>query len=194
MSTILQSATLPPIDFIVANIINDLDEFEFPLIIVFDDFHFIENDGILELIVEPAALSAPTDPPCDHHAEDPNLPWSRCGHGIEWRTCAWSSCASPKKKRPVSYSAHWAICRRVDVERLASRTEGRCGLRLAALTVHESSTRTAGSVQAGMADDGLVMDYLAAEVLAQAGPDMRDLQRGTALCDRLCVEPVSLAG
>ncbi|MEZ4580300.1 MAG: hypothetical protein R3A10_01370 [Caldilineaceae bacterium] len=42
LAHILQSATLPPPDFIAANLINDLDEIETPLIIVLDDFHFIE--------------------------------------------------------------------------------------------------------------------------------------------------------
>ncbi|MEZ4558012.1 MAG: hypothetical protein R2854_16510 [Caldilineaceae bacterium] len=49
LANILQSATLPPPDFIAANLINDLDEIETPLIIVLDDFHFIEHADTLRL-------------------------------------------------------------------------------------------------------------------------------------------------
>ncbi|MEZ4715302.1 MAG: hypothetical protein R2851_04335 [Caldilineaceae bacterium] len=56
LAHILQSATLPPPDFIAANLINDLDEIETPLIIVLDDFHFIEHADTLRLTASLAAI------------------------------------------------------------------------------------------------------------------------------------------
>ena len=191
LSNSLQGATLPPTDFIAANLINDLDEIETPFIIVLDDFHFIENAETLQLTTSLLQYL-----PHQIHVvmitrKDPALPLVQMRARQELVEIRMEQLRFTEAEgEKFLQHALGAQSSTVSAARLTSKTEGwPVGLRLATLAIQRAARQSAPAAPTDAADaagNGLVMNYLIAEVLAKAEPSMRAFMLRTSLCERLC--------
>ncbi len=187
---VLQSANLPPIPYIAANLVNDLESITEDVTIVFDDFHYIETSAVCDLLHELVRylpkhihllLTARHDPP---------LPLARmrarhelCEIRME-HLCFTEEEASRFLQQTLGDAAS------ADLVRLfRQKTEGwPVGMRLAALFVEESGDSAQAIARFGATSGGLVVDYLIAEVLEQVSPSLSSFMLRTSICDRLCAD------
>jgi LuxR family maltose regulon positive regulatory protein len=182
---LLQAAPNPSLDFVVADLINEIATSPTQVILVLDDFHAIENPAIhrtIEFLVahQPSQL---------HLAiltrEDPPLPLAQLrakGQMVELRG------------RDLQFSREEAaelLLRRAKlslspggVEALQGRTEGWvAGLQMAALSL-QHITDPESFIAAFAGDHRHVADYLISEVLERQSPEIRDFLMRTAVVDR----------
>ena len=188
LANILQSATLPPPDYIAANLINDLDEINTPLIIVLDDFHFIEHADTLRLTASLLRY-------LPHHIHlimitrsDPALPLVQMRARQELAEIRMQQLRFTEAEGETFLKQTLGeLAPTVNVSPLTTKTEGwPVGLRLVTLAIQRAGVQSERAASPDSAGDGLVMSYLIAEVLAKAEPGMRTFMLRTAVCDRLC--------
>jgi LuxR family maltose regulon positive regulatory protein len=48
----VNASTLPPVSALAGSLINELDRIEQPFILVLDDFHFIKDESVLDLVTQ----------------------------------------------------------------------------------------------------------------------------------------------
>ena len=182
----LLASSPPPMEAVLATLLNDLDRLPTDLVLVLDDYHLVETPdvhGAMTFLLE--------HPPRQLHVvlatrADPPLPITQMrvrGQLAEVR-------AADLRFTPAEAAAYLNGTMALgltdgDVAALEARTEGWiAALQLAALTLQGRDD--ASAFIAGFAgDDRYIVDYLAEEVLARQPAEIRDFLLQTAILERL---------
>ena len=182
----LQSPQPPPIESILAALLNEIDTVADDLVLVLDDYHVIDArpvDDALAFLLEHL-------PPRMHLVivtrEDPRLPLARLrGRGqlaelrvADLRFTASEAAEFLKGAMGLNLSVE-------DVAALETRTEGWiAGLQLAALSMRGRED-VPGFIRAFAGDNRYVVDYLVEEVLQKQPERVRSFLLQTSILDRL---------
>lgn len=183
----LQAPSPPPSETTVSQLINDVAAWPKPIVLVLDDYHFIDTP-IIHQAVEYLVAHLPA-----HWRlvittrSDPPLPLARLrarGQLLEVRAA--------DLRFTFDETAHFLNHNMglnlapADVAALAARTEGWiAGLQLVALSVQGRSDQ-AEFVRAFTGSHAYIVDYLIDEVLEQQPPDAQEFLLSTSILDRLC--------
>jgi LuxR family transcriptional regulator, maltose regulon positive regulatory protein len=186
----LQSSQLPPMEWMLTNLINDIAAAPTDFILVLDDYHVIDSkpvDEILTFLLERL-------PPQLHLVmitrEDPDLPLARLRargqlnelRAADLRFSLAEAAGFLDQMMGLDLSAE-------DIAALETRTEGWiAGLKLAALALRAISGQkaTASFITSFTGTHYFVMDYLIEEVLQQQTERVQTFLLQTAILDRLC--------
>ncbi len=183
--SLLQSAQ-PPIEAVLATLLNDLHAIAKDVVLVLDDYHVIEardiQDGVAFLLEHL--------PPHVHlviaSRADPALPLARLrarGELVEIRA-ADLRFAADEAAAYLNGAMGLALTAR-DVAVLEGRTEGWiAALQLAALSM-QGREDIAGFIAGFAGDDRYIVDYLAEEVLQRQPEDVQRFLLQTSILDRL---------
>ena len=183
--SLLQS-TQPPIEAVLATLLNDLDAIGNEVVLVLDDFHLIDardvQDGMAFLLEHL--------PPRTHLViagrADPALPLARLrGRGELVEIRAAELRFTPDEAAAYLNEVMDLALTAQDVAALEGRTEGWiAALQLAALSLR--GREDVASFIAGFAgDDRYIVDYLAEEVLNRQSDDVQHFLLQTSILDRL---------
>ncbi len=183
----LNSPELPPVTVLSHSLINELDQIEKEFILVLDDYHFIREKAVHELIAKLLK-----HPPAPMHLvlvtrRDPALPLTSLrsqGQMTEIRTQDLRF--SLKDSRAFLEKIMGISLDKATVAVLEKKTEGWVtGLRLAALTLRNQSD--ADRILKNLPEDSrYVVDYILSEVLSQQSPAMQEYLLETAILNRFC--------
>ncbi|MEA3231178.1 MAG: transcriptional regulator, partial [Thermodesulfobacteriota bacterium] len=183
----LNVAEVPPVSVLASSLINELDQVEKTFILVLDDYHFVRQNAVHELLSE--LLKHPTGPMHLVLAtrRDPPLPLAtlRARSRMteirvqELRFSVAESAAFLQKVTGRSVDDTIAAV-------LEEKTEGWVtGLRLAALSLRYRSNMD--RILAQLPENNrYVMDYIVAEVLSQQPSAIQEYLLATAILDRFC--------
>jgi len=183
----LAAPQLPPLESLLASLINDLSGLTWPIILVLDDYHFIETEAIhnsltffLDHLPVQLCLVITT-------RVNPPLALSR----LRGRAQLTEARTADLRFSTEEAGAFLNIANNLnlpeeDIASLENRTEGWIvGLQLAALSLRLQADRRA-FVAAFAGDDHYVADYLLEEVLQHQSPEMQTFLIQTSILDRLC--------
>jgi LuxR family maltose regulon positive regulatory protein len=175
---------------LLTSLINDLTEWQKPLLLVLDDYHFVQSPEIHQAI----AFWLDHSPPECHllitSREEPPLPlarWRVRGQLVEigFEELRFSHEEADKFLHDVMGLNLTSEA----VDQLEDRTEGWvAGLQLAALSLRKSAQSQEGFAKKIEGSWGLhryVVDYLAEEVMRQQPEHIRNFLHQTAVLDRL---------
>ena len=184
--SMLQSPQKPPIEAILASLINEFAEFTDKFIFVLDDYHLIEaqpiNDALIFLLEHL--------PPQIHLViatrEDPHLPLARLRSQdkltelrvTDLRFISFEAAEFLNQMMDLDLSAD-------DIAALETRTDGWiAGLQLAAISLQGFEDATS-FIKSFTGSHRLVLDYLIEEVLEQQPENIQTFLFQTAVLDRL---------
>lgn len=183
---LLQSAPPPPLQTILATLINDMSTLTAPLLLVLDDYHLITTHAIH------AALAFLLEhlPPQVHLAiltrADPPLPLARMrarDQLAELRADDLRFTAA--EVEPFLSDVMGVALASAEVAALEARTEGwAAALQLAALALRGRNDATV--LLAGLGGQRFLADYLLDEVLNHQPPAIQHFLLHTAILDRMC--------
>jgi ATP/maltotriose-dependent transcriptional regulator MalT len=190
MASLLEAPRFPSVDHVVPLFINDLADMPDDLILVLDDYHLIRNREIhtlLDLLIEHLppqlhlVLATRSDPPLPVHR------WSARGYLNDLR---------PTDLRftleETEAFLHHELGRDVAHETAVSLEERTGGwiaiLRLAALSLRNTSDVAAFMEQLHSFADHSIHSYLVEEVLAQLAPAVQELLVKTSVLEQFCAE------
>lgn len=177
-------------EHLITSLINDLTELQKPVLLVLDDYHFIQSQAIHE------ALSFWLDhAPTHFHLlissrEEPALPLAR------WRVRGQLNEIGFEDLR-FTHEESNAFLREImglnltveTVGQLEDRTEGWvAGLQMVALSLRKSPQNAGGiarTIETFSGQHRYVVDYLAEEVMRQLPVEIREFLQKTAILDRL---------
>jgi LuxR family maltose regulon positive regulatory protein len=177
----------PPIETLLAQVINDISACPLEFVHVFDDYHFIANSGIdeaLTFLLEHLPLNLRV---IVASRADPALPlarWRGRGQMAELRAADLrftvdEAAAFLRSRLHVDLSPQ-------AIAALESRTEGwAAGLQLAALSM-QGRDDLDQFIQAFSGSHRHVLNYLVGEVLDQRPRGTLDFLRQTSILDRMC--------
>jgi LuxR family maltose regulon positive regulatory protein len=183
----LSGAALPPLTILARSLINELDQIDRDFILVLDDYHFIGEKAVHDLIYKLL-----NNPPASMHLvlatrRDPPLPISTLRarsrmteirvHELRFSLTETAAFLQRVLKAPVDETTAAVM---------EERTEGWVtGLRLAALSLRHRSDLD--RVLADLPEDNrYVMDYIVREIISQQSPDMQEFLLTTSILERFC--------
>ncbi|MEZ4659194.1 MAG: LuxR C-terminal-related transcriptional regulator [Caldilineaceae bacterium] len=184
--SVLEASGAPAVDVLLTSLINDIATLTMPIILVLDDYHFINH----ALIHEALGFLVDHLPPQLHLVlltrEDPPLPLAR------WRVRQQLTELRAHDLRFNSAEAQLFLNETMGlglqadaINTLIRRTEGWvAGLQLAALSL-QNLTDTAGFIEHFAGDDRYLVDYLLAEVLERQPPVIQQFLLQTSILGRL---------
>ena len=184
--SLLQSAQ-PPIEAVVATLLNDLSASSDDVVLVLDDYHVIEAREVQEGM----AFLLEHLPPQIHLViagrADPALPLARLrGRGELLEVRAADLRFAPDEAAAYLNGVMGLALTAQDVAALEGRTEGWiAALQLAALSM-QGRDDVAGFIAGFAGDDRYIVDYLAEEVLQRQPAHVRRFLLQTSILDRLC--------
>src|SRR5919112_2435741 len=183
---LLRSPQAPPIEAVLATMLNELADLESDAVLVLDDYHLIESQAIheaLAFLIEhlPArmhlVISARADPP---------LPLARLrvrGQMAEVRAADLRF--APEEAVEFLNGAMGLELSAQDIAELETRTEGWiAGLQMAALAMRERAD-VSGFIEAFTGSHRYVLDYLVEEVLNRQPEGVRSFLLETSVLDQL---------
>lgn len=183
---LLASPQPPPIDALLAPLLNELNAISHEVVLVLDDYHVIDardvQDGIAFLLDHL--------PPQLHLViatrADPALPLARLrGRGELAEVRAADLRFTPDEAAAYLNEVMGLELAPLEVAALEGRTEGWiAGLQLAALSMQGRDDR-AGFIAGFAGDDRYIVDYLVEEVLQRQPDHVRRFLLETAILDRL---------
>jgi LuxR family transcriptional regulator, maltose regulon positive regulatory protein len=183
---LLQSPQLPPIETLLAIVLNELSAMPHQLVLVLDDYHVIEaspiHDGIAYLLDHL--------PPQIHlviaSRADPSVPLARLrGRGDLAEIRAADLRFTPAEAAAFLNGAMGLDLSAQQVAALELRTEGWiAALQLAALSL-QGRDDIAAFITAFTGNDRYIVDYLVAEVLQRQPEHVRTFLLQTSILDRL---------
>jgi LuxR family maltose regulon positive regulatory protein len=184
---LLQSPQPPPMESILATVVNRLADLPAHVILVFDDYHAITDASIhasvgfmLEHLPQRLHLIIAT-------RADPPLPLARLrarGQLVEIRAADLRFSATEAAAFLAETGAPPLSVR--DIAALDARVEGwAAGLQLTALALHDRRD-IAEFVQAFTGTHRFVVDYLTEEVLTRQSAAVQEFLLATAILERLC--------
>ena len=183
--SLLQSAQ-PPIEAVVATLLNDLSAISNDVVLVLDDYHVIEAREVQEGM----AFLLEHLPPQLHLViagrADPALPLARLrGRGELVEIRAADLRFTPDEAAAYLNGVMGLALTAQDVAALEGRTEGWiAALQLAALSM-QGRDDVAGFIAGFAGDDRYIVDYLAEEVLQRQPEHVRHFLLQTSILDRL---------
>jgi LuxR family maltose regulon positive regulatory protein len=185
-AVLLQSPRPPPIESLLAGLLNELNALTRDLVLVLDDYHVIDDRAIQ------AGMAFLLDhlPPQLHlvlvSRADPPLPLARLrarGELVEIRAADLRF--SPDEAMAYFNDAMGLHLTSADVAALEARTEGWiAALQLAALSMQRRDDPS-DFIADFAGDDRHIVDYLVEEVLQQQPERVRDFLLRTSILDRL---------
>ena len=182
----LQSPQPPPIESLLAALLNEVGAIPHDFVLVLDDYHLIDSrpihDSIAFLLDH---LPRPMHLVITGRA-DPPLPLARLrGRGELAEIRAANLRFTPDEAAAFLNEAMSLNLSAQDVAVLNARTEGWiAGLQLAALSM-QGRDDVAGFIAAFTGDDRYIVDYLIEEVLERQPEDVRRFLLRTSILDRL---------
>ena len=185
LSKILTAPDLPLPETLSALVINELNQLPHPILLVFDDYHTIHNNQILQL-VERILTHATTTHLVIISRADPLLPLPRLrlnGMMVELRQQELRF--SDKEAIDFLQTAVSAPLNAQQIEQLNQQVEGWiAGLRLASISMQTSQANDA--IVQKMANDrqGDIANYLFMEVLSQQPPHIQQFLLHTPFVER----------
>jgi LuxR family maltose regulon positive regulatory protein len=183
----LESPQAPPIETLLAEIINDISACPLSFVHVFDDYHFIANTAIDETLTYLLEHLPPNLHVILASRADPALPlarWRGRGHLTEIR--ARDLRFTVDEVAAFLWSRLQLELPQQTIAALESRTEGwAAGLQLAALSM-QGRNDISGFIKAFSGSHRHVLSYLVGEVLDQRPKGTLDFLRQTSILDRMC--------
>jgi LuxR family maltose regulon positive regulatory protein len=183
---LLRESSPPPIETILATLLNELGTFRADLVLVLDDFHVVDahevQDGMAYLLEHL--------PPQVHVViatrADPALPLARLrGRGELVEIRAADLRFTPDEAAAYLNDFMGLDLAARDIEALEARTEGWiAALQLAALSIRGRDD-VAGFIASFTGDDRYIVDYLIEEVLIRQPDDVRSFLLRTSILSRL---------
>lgn len=191
---LLQSPQPPPMETLLALLLNDIATIQDKFVLVLDDYHVIDDGAPLGAVDAALAYLLDHLPPQMHLVittrEDPQLPLARYrarGQMTELR--ATDLRFTPAEAADFLNQVMALDLSAAEVAVLEERTEGWiAGLQLAALSLQGRPAGTpdvARFVKAFAGDNRYIVDYLVEEVLQRQPERVRSFLRQTAILDRL---------
>jgi LuxR family maltose regulon positive regulatory protein len=185
-ATLLQSPQPPPIESLLATLLNELNAVPRDLVLVLDDYHVVEDRAIHEGL----AFLLDHLPPKLHlvvvSRADPPLPLARLRARGELVEIDADDLRFSSDEATTYFNDTMGLhLTSSDVAALEARTEGWiAALQLAALSMQRRDDP--GNFIADFAgDDRYVVDYLVEEVLERQPDEIRDFLLKTAILDRM---------
>jgi LuxR family maltose regulon positive regulatory protein len=185
--TLLSGPSVPPVTVLAEKLIADLDLIEDPFVLVLDDYGFIKEPKIHELLTRLLKQNISALHLVILTRRDPPLPLASLRAGGKM-----TEVRQADLKFTVDETAAFlakAVEGDVDesaVSQLQMKTEGWPGaLRLAALAMDHGED-VDGFLRELRGDTRHVQDYLVAEVLSRQPPAVRDALLKTSILDRFC--------
>jgi LuxR family transcriptional regulator, maltose regulon positive regulatory protein len=182
----LQAGSLPPLEPLLASLINDLARSSVMVALVLDDYHLIASEAIhqaLAFFVEhlPPQLSL-----IIASRVDPPLPLSRLRGQAQLCELRTADLRFTAEEAERFLNERMGLCLAAgDIAALESRTEGWIvGLQLAALSL-QGEKRPAAFIKAFAGDNRYVIDYLLDEVFARQSQEVQSFLLRTAILERL---------
>jgi LuxR family transcriptional regulator, maltose regulon positive regulatory protein len=190
---VLQSPQTPPVESILTTLLNEIAGMPHSFILVLDDYHLIDSQGVDQALVFLLEHLPPQMHLVIATREDPHLPLARLrGQGkltelraADLRFTSSEAADFLNQQMGLNLSAE-------DIAALEARTEGWiAGLQLAGIalrsphSLHERSD-TAGFIQSFTGSHRFVVDYLVEEVLQRQSAPTRSFLLQTAILDRFC--------
>jgi len=183
----LQSPQPPPLEWVLATIINSISNPESDFVLVLDDYHNIDSPAVhqgMNFIIEHL-------PPRAHlvivSRADPPLPlarWLVKGEMVEIRASDLSF--SGEETAAFMKQTAGIVLSGPDLELLENRTEGWvAGLKMAAFSL-KGKQNISAYIRAFSGSNRYVMDYLAEEVLNQQPSGLKQFLLETSILERLC--------
>lgn len=186
--SILSSAQVPSLLSLAPLWIKQLELLQQPLILALDDFHWIDNEIVLEFIAylldhRPnslyLALTSRTEPTALP------LPRWRVRRQLAEITETDLRFNTDEVTRFIHHVSKMGLSES-DIHILATRTEGWiAGLQLAVLSLENEADRAA-FIRAFAGDDRYITDYLTEEVLLRQSEEVRQFLLRTSILKRLC--------
>ena len=184
--SLLRQPQPPPIELVLAPLVNELSTTSHQLVLVLDDYHVIDADDVhrgMAFLLEHL-------PPQTHVViatrADPPLPLARLRgraelveiRAADLRFTPGEALAYLNEVMDLNLAAQ-------DVAALEGRTEGWiAALQLAALSI-QGRDDVAGFIAGFAGDDRYIVDYLVEEVLQRQPDHVRSFLLGTSILDRL---------
>ncbi len=183
--SLLQSAQ-PPIEAVVATLLNDLSASSNDVVLVLDDYHVIEAREVQEGMVFLLEHLPPQIHLVIAGRADPALPLARLrGRGELVEVRAADLRFAPDEAAAYLNGVMGLVLTAQDVAALEGRTEGWiAALQLAALSM-QGRDDVAGFIAGFAGDDRYIVDYLAEEVLQRQPEHVRRFLLQTSILDRL---------
>ncbi|MDQ3811721.1 MAG: tetratricopeptide repeat protein, partial [Chloroflexota bacterium] len=184
--SLMQSARPPPIETVLATVLNELTAIPKDVVLVLDDYHLVDAHEVQTGMAFLLDHLPPRMRVVIASRADPPLPLARLrarGELVEVRAAglrftADEAAAFLDAVMGVQLAAH-------DVAALEARTEGWiAGLQLAALSM-QGRDDVAGFIRAFTGDDRYIVDYLVEEVLQRQSEDVRSFLLQTSILQRL---------
>jgi LuxR family transcriptional regulator, maltose regulon positive regulatory protein len=183
----LQSPQPPPVEALLADLLNALAALPEQLILVLDDYHVIDSDQVDRALAFLVAHLPPQLHLVIATREDPALPLAQLRARDQLTELRVSELRFSHTEADALLSQTEGLSLSADVVTvLASRTEGwAAGLHLAALSLrgHQDA---AGFVHSFSGSQRFVLDYLLEEVLQQQPTLLQQFLLRTSVLDRLC--------
>ena len=183
--SLLQSPQ-PPIETVLATLLNDLDAIPNDVVLVLDDYHLIDSRDVQDGM----AFLLEHLPPALHLViagrADPELPVARLrGRGDLVEIRAADLRFTPDEATAYLNEVMGLVLTAADVAALEGRTEGWiAALQLAALSM-QGRDDVAAFIAGFAGDDRYIVDYLAEEVLQRQPDDVQLFLLQTSILDRL---------
>ena len=184
---LLHSPQPPPVESILAEVVNRLADLPADVILVFDDYHAITDASIHASVVFLLSHLPPRLHLVIATRADPPLPLARLrarGQLVEVR----STDLRFTREEAAAFLAQTGVpaLSPEDIAALDARTEGWiAGLQLAALSMHGRQD-IATFLQAFTGTHRFIVDYLTEEVLARQPAEVQHFLLQTAILERLC--------
>ena len=189
LQPILAAGQMPPATALLAGLVNDLAQMERPCLCVLDDFHAIQERGILSIL-----QGMLTHPPATFHLllvtrEDPPLPLARLRAGNQLTEIRAADLRFDEADIRLFFQESMGVALSgPDLTRLAERTEGWiAGLQLAALSLQGHANPSA-FIQTLSGSHRFILSYLTEEVLRAQPSAVQDFLLQTSLLSRLSGE------
>ena len=183
---LLNTPTLPPVPVLARTLANELTRFTTPFILVLDDYHFIHEEAIHNLLSELLR-----HPPRAMHLvittrSDPPLPITTLRARAQVTEIRLHELRFKAAETTIFLQQMGVQADDITAESLTQKTEGWVtGLRLVALSLRHRDD--IGLLLKGMPENNrYVTDYLLAEVLNRLDPAIQDFLLKTSILDRLC--------
>ena len=176
----------PPMEVILTSLVNDISNLNQPLRLVLDDYHYIQNLAINQLM----AFLLEHQPDNLHlvilSREDPAFPISRLRARAQITEIRQGDlCFSPEECADFLRGAMGLDLNDEDILALERRTEGWiAGLQLAALSMRGRDDLQ-GFVQGFTGSSRFILDYLIEEVFEGQPSEVKDFLLKTSILDRL---------
>jgi LuxR family transcriptional regulator, maltose regulon positive regulatory protein len=182
---LLQSSQ-PPIEAMLATLLNDLNAVRDDVVLVLDDFHVIESPDVREGMAFLLEHLPPRIRLVIAGRADPALPLARLrGRGELVELRAADLRFTPDETAAYLNEVMGLALTAEDVAALEGRTEGWiAALQLAALSM-QGRDDVAGFIAGFAGDDRYIVDYLAEEVLQRQPESIRDFLLQTSVLSRL---------